>query len=162
MEEGGGGLIGEFDQGIVFGFDVDFPEFAVLHRDSVDGHGIYVLVGEDAAGYVSEGEGVGDDGMDVGGAVDWSSIDSNIAEDVREVGGEVGGEVQDVGGEESGARSQFHCVEGGGSAQLVPHVGELDGEEAPEGGMGPGAGVEVAGCAYAVGARGVVAEGGVV
>ena len=47
-------------------------------------------------------------------------------------------------------------------AELVPHVGELDGEEGAERGMGTGAGIEVAVGAYGVGTRGVIAEGRVI
>ena len=74
----------------------------------------------------------------------------------------MGGKFEDVGGEEAGASAELDTREGEGVAELVPHVGELDGEEGAKGGMGPGAGIEVAFGAYAVGTRGVIAEGRVI
>ena len=113
MEEGGGEFVDDFDEGIVFEADVDFSELSALHSDSVDGEGVEVFVGEDAAGDVAEGEGVGDDGVGAFYAVNGSSIDGDISEGIGEGGGKVGGEVEDVSCEESGARTELHGVEGG-------------------------------------------------
>ncbi len=160
-EEGGGGFVDDLGQGVVFDANVDFLKFAIPHNYPMDRHGVQIFVGQDATNEISDGQGVGDDRIYSGSAVDGSTVDSDIAEGIGEGWGEVGGEFEDVGGEKAGPRAEFHCIEGSGVTQLVPHVGELDGQEGTEGGVSPGAGVEIACGAYGVGA-GVVAEGRVI
>ena len=90
LEEGRGGFVDDFNEGVIFQADVDFEEPAVLHRDPVDGQGIEIFVGENAAGDISEGEGVRDDGVGSCSVMAGAPIYGYVYEGVGEGGGEVG------------------------------------------------------------------------